>query len=610
MGRQAYLSKLAFGRSAFEPTQDVTQSEEYIQLGSSQAELPARYQEFNGNNYVQLYDERGNPINPRSREYGKKFRNAQNDVLAAVGVVERRQSPSDALPGSYAERLDELEFEDTIGSVLGASLTLTENLCTWWVGSIRDRVLTFRYHDAMPFARIIQLEHAVSGNSIIYTSFIPRVAATICAQTILYNAFVFQPFVRLMDITGASSKTRRIYRLSKDALKLGLRLSLEVLFYPFAYHADLQRLGLIPARPFLPHWKSLLPLSSHSPIIPFSIYYDPTTSIANFAKAVLTSPLVFVCMEHFYERWVYAAINEAVDSSILRPDNPDLVSPDAGRKHRLTTILGLRRKSSLIVRRTIHNLLSSLGWAMPLEEQTGVQAAGSQIQLDPTEAQTIEVGGTTVTNITPLDVPILQRQANPPIQIPSVDEVERPTTPTTPTIDPHFDDDDPRIRITNREGIVEMEVRLPPRILSTHTEVADALAPSQASRPSRARSGRRHSSDRPYHRVTVLSMESAQMISSIVKAQLVGLAVLPLKFIMLRLVASHFIHRNGDARSLSRVVLPLPDLGDLSWRSIGTQLSRLLLCSGLEVTIDLALWSVQHAITLSLGKNWFDWGEL
>jgi hypothetical protein len=129
------------GRSAFEPTQHVTQSEEYIQLESSQAELPSRYHEFNGNNYIQLYDERGNPINPRSREYGKKFRNAQNDVLAAVGVVERRRSPSDALPGSYAERLDELDFEDTLGSVLGATVNLTENLCTWWIGTIRDRIL-------------------------------------------------------------------------------------------------------------------------------------------------------------------------------------------------------------------------------------------------------------------------------------------------------------------------------------------------------------------------------------------------------------------------------------------------------------------------------------
>jgi hypothetical protein len=129
------------GRSAFEPTQEFVQSDEYIQLESSQSDIPQRYQDFNGSNYVQLYDERGNPINPRSREYGKKFRNAQNDVLAAVGVVERRPSPSEGLPGSYEERLDELDVEDTIGLVLGTGFTVSQYLCTWWVGTIRDRVM-------------------------------------------------------------------------------------------------------------------------------------------------------------------------------------------------------------------------------------------------------------------------------------------------------------------------------------------------------------------------------------------------------------------------------------------------------------------------------------
>jgi hypothetical protein len=119
----------------------VDQSDEYIQLEPSQADLPQRYQDFNGNNYVQLYDERGNPINPRSREYGKKFRNAQNDVLAAVGAVERRQSPLQPLPGSYEERLEELDIEDTVGNAIGAAFTISENLYTWWIGSIRDRIL-------------------------------------------------------------------------------------------------------------------------------------------------------------------------------------------------------------------------------------------------------------------------------------------------------------------------------------------------------------------------------------------------------------------------------------------------------------------------------------
>jgi hypothetical protein len=117
------------------------QSEDFLQLESAQAELPQRYQDFDGNNYIQLYDERGNPINPRSREYGKKLRNAQNDVLAAVGVVERRQSPSEGLPGSYQERLDRLDDEDLVGNAIEATLTLTESACTWTIGTIRNRVL-------------------------------------------------------------------------------------------------------------------------------------------------------------------------------------------------------------------------------------------------------------------------------------------------------------------------------------------------------------------------------------------------------------------------------------------------------------------------------------
>lgn len=131
------------GRSAFEPTQDITESDAYIQLESSQAELPTRYEEATENNYIQLYDERGNPINPRSREYGKKLRNAQNDVLAAVGVVERRLSPAEALPGSYEERLSALDAEDTAGNVVALTTSLTKLLGIWWVGTIRDRLLVY-----------------------------------------------------------------------------------------------------------------------------------------------------------------------------------------------------------------------------------------------------------------------------------------------------------------------------------------------------------------------------------------------------------------------------------------------------------------------------------
>ena len=129
------------GRSAFEPTQSATQSIDYLQLDASESELPRAYQEAGPNNYIQLYDERGNPINPRSHDSGKKLRDAQNDVLASVGVVERRRAPSTSLPGSYEERLELLEAEDTVGNAIAFTTILTEDLYIWWIGTIRDRIL-------------------------------------------------------------------------------------------------------------------------------------------------------------------------------------------------------------------------------------------------------------------------------------------------------------------------------------------------------------------------------------------------------------------------------------------------------------------------------------
>jgi len=160
-------------------------------------------------------------MNPRSREYGKTLRNAQNDVLAAVGVVERRPSPAEGLPGSYQAHLDELDAEDTAGDIIEATLTITEIVCTWWIGTIRHRLLTFRHHDAMPFARIVALEHIISGNAIAYTGFGPGLFATMVSQTIVYNAFVYKPIARLLQVTHASRQARKLYRWSRGALKLG-----------------------------------------------------------------------------------------------------------------------------------------------------------------------------------------------------------------------------------------------------------------------------------------------------------------------------------------------------------------------------------------------------
>ncbi|KAJ6193525.1 hypothetical protein J3E72DRAFT_251964 [Bipolaris maydis] len=591
MGRQAYLDKIAFGRSAFEPTSCASQSSEYVQLESAQSEIPARYHEATANNYMQLYDERGNPINPRSHQYGKKLRGAQNDVLASVGVVERRRSPAEGLPGSSEERLQLLEAEDTMGNAVALATTFAENICTWWIGTIRDRVLTFRYHHGLTFSQIVSSECALSGISIMYAGFAPRVFAALNIQTAVYSVFI-------------------------------LRVGLEMLCCPFYYHAALQRLGLVPARPLLPSWRTLIPFALSSPLLPAYLPQHATNVFAGRFTVFFFSPAIILCSEHILERWVYACVYEAVESSIIRPDKPDTASRDVNGKDRALTVLGLRRESPRLIRNGIHKVLWMLGWASPLAASSTEQkqTVGVNSTRDTSDAQTIQVGGTRVTNATPLSLPVVQTQdqrANEPLEadvitipVRAVDELMRSTSPPGSTTDSEEEENDPRIRITSREGIVEMEVRLPPRTLSSHSEVADTFGPTREGRRSESMGAADLWEKERYHRVTQLSCEPAQMIGAMVRAQLVGLVMLPIRMLTLQTIALHYLSSQGRQGGPHRMISSLEIGSGLSLEGISRQALRVALCGALEMAMDLGLWQMQYLAITKVGRDWFGWGTL
>lgn len=407
---------------------------------------------------------------------------------------------------------------------------------------------------------------------------------------------------------------RSIYNLSNTSLIVhSSRLALELFFYPFSYHAHLQRLGLIPARPLLPSWKSFLPFSSQSPLMPFSIYHNTSGTVVDVLRAALTSPVVMVIAEHFYTRWIYSAIFEAVESFIIRPDNADIESPDALSKDRATSILGLQRRSPPLVRSAINKLLVFLGWCEP-DAVPGTSLAPSVANA----IQSVEVAGTQITDLAPIEIPVsrIERQTTDganestvTVPIDFLDDLMRPTTPPTPTTSDH-DENDPRIRITSREGIVEMEVRLPPRVISSHSEILDVQPTSSSHHQHASRNTHHRASPPSHHRVTQLSTEPSQMIGAIVKSQLVGWAVLPFNLVLLRLVASHYLASQKNHGVALRFVEPFPNLNDISLRSIGIGMSRVALCSALELAIDLSLWSVQYLAVTTVGKTVFDWGAL
>lgn len=326
--------------------------------------------------------------------------------------------------------------------------------------------------------------------------------------------------------------------------------------------------------------------------------------------------MVLTIAEHFYERWIYSAIFEAVESSIIRPDNADMESRDAVNRDRAASILGLQRKSPPLIRKAIHKLLVFLGWSEP--SALGETEWKPFVETTLSEERRIESGGTQVVDLMPLHVPVPGTNRVEPdggdeavVTVPAqvIDDSIRPTTPPTPTVSDN-DDNDPRIRITSREGIVEMEVRLPPRVISSHTEVLNAQPTLPRQNRGTSRANYRQSASRPHHRVTQLSTEPAQMIGAIVKAQLVGLAVLPFKLVVLRLVASHYVASQAQSGVVPRFVEPVLAVHDLSLRSVGTGLSRLALCAAFELAIDLSLWSAQYLAVTTVGTRVFGWGKL
>ena len=80
MGRQQYLDRLVYGRSAFEDVEPVD---------ATTAASVAKSDEGQSTNHAQLYDARARSYNLQSAERDAELRNAQNSVLALVGAVEK-----------------------------------------------------------------------------------------------------------------------------------------------------------------------------------------------------------------------------------------------------------------------------------------------------------------------------------------------------------------------------------------------------------------------------------------------------------------------------------------------------------------------------------------
>lgn len=98
--------------------------------------------------YTQQFTSRGHPTNPATERLFQKFCNAQNEVLAACGVVVRkdinrkRNQNQKRVPNSV--QVEQLDSENKIGFMVKVCDRVSGNLASWWLDSLRHRQMVHR----------------------------------------------------------------------------------------------------------------------------------------------------------------------------------------------------------------------------------------------------------------------------------------------------------------------------------------------------------------------------------------------------------------------------------------------------------------------------------
>ncbi|GLI77566.1 hypothetical protein PoHVEF18_005857 [Penicillium ochrochloron] len=294
MGRQAYLNRLALGRSPYELPETTS---------TDPSSTARRVSSVWADGYVQQYDARGHPINPESKALGRELRRAKNDILSTMGIVvsgeDRNASPSDE-----QQKINQIAAENDFGLVITTLDQLFVFFGTWWSSSLTGRVQTYRHYTHAALLDVIQSERGATGVLGFYFAGIPAWAVSsglaLARDNPLKRVFAMaRDYV--LDFTGndkLSLGVRSLFILTFSAVRSSvLLLSVEAYMYSL-----LQSLALIPPNS-IPSARLLIPFGEGSlfqlPPLPTECSF---LSIGGFALRLLASPGVLTFLHAFYLR--------------------------------------------------------------------------------------------------------------------------------------------------------------------------------------------------------------------------------------------------------------------------------------------------------------------
>lgn len=264
MGRRQYLERLALGRSAYQD-----EAEQPRRNASSPNASPS--QEVTGHEYEQQYDSQGRPINPAIEEFNAEQRKAQNAVLALVGIVEKKEEIEQSSGLRYRAiqeaRRDLLKDEQDRGEVLEYAVYAANFLFHLWPDAFIQRVQIGLYDSSRSVAEILSTEWAEMYRGGMRWSLAKRfpgsMASVVHALTrvgLMVGAeYVVGELQDWVMRSRLSRKTREKVHKGLEHVLQGLIAGICIILMPLEYYAAAQRLGLAPALPVLPGFRSFLP---------------------------------------------------------------------------------------------------------------------------------------------------------------------------------------------------------------------------------------------------------------------------------------------------------------------------------------------------------------
>ncbi|TIA40830.1 hypothetical protein D6C78_02272 [Aureobasidium pullulans] len=356
------------GRSPYEPTPEAAES-------PLQPTSPRQQQ----------YNARGEPIDPLTTRHNEAMIAAKNEVLAAVGVCEKKDKLIDNLEEELINDNQRVRFtdqewkiikegEDDYGELIRMIAETSRNVLTWWIMSLRKRVQVGLISSDLSFIEILIRERAnLTSNGILGAIRYLTVGgfSEVVSQLMLTFAdwylgeYVLELSKKVIRLKASTRKRFMLLRCVNYGYKT-LNALVHLSIYSLSSFSCLQQLGLISSTSFLPPKSWLLPWSPSSPL--HWAFLDSKSNGGSRMKSLLLSPaalwLTMSLLQHSAAS-AYGHVPLFEYSCILGPHNAVSLpqASDADDTNLLTPFSRLRNW-----------ILQSLGWApVPAIQEKGVQ---------------------------------------------------------------------------------------------------------------------------------------------------------------------------------------------------------------------------------------------